>query len=791
MKKSLSILLLFFFVKILTAQQIEKYHRVRVDLEGKNIEKLAALGIETDHGDFVAGRSFTTDLSDFELKLVQNAGFQTKIEIEDVSNWYEKQLQKPQPAADRNADCAAAGFDFYGIPTPVNYKNGSMGGYLTYQQLMDELDEMRAKFPNLISMRKPINDTILTHENRPIFFVKISDNPNFEEAEPEILYDALHHAREPNSMSALVFWMWHLLENYGQNPEIQYIVNNAELYFIPCVNPDGYLYNESIKPNGGGMFRKNRRKNADGTFGVDLNRNYGYKWGFDDAGSSPEMGTQTYRGPAPFSEPETRMMRDFARTHDFKIIFNNHTYSNLLIYPWAYADSLAHPFFPKLGTLLSRENKFKTGLGSETVGYPVNGDADDWFFAEGGSFALTPEIGPAAYGFWPPESEIDFLNKTAFLMNKKAALCLLRFGEVFDESQKYFKEKNIEIPFSLVRYGFWDGDLTVRLNPISINIQNVSAPQTFDIQQFERATNQFSFQLKNTVAVGDEFKFELVLENGDLVWRDTFTKIFGYSTAAVFNDDAENLDNWTTDNWNLTASDFVSPPFSFTDSDGGDYFSNNQNSLISVAPILIPAGVVSPRLNFFAKWSIETNYDFVQVLVFENQDFRTPICGKYTVPGEQGQPFDEPVFEGSKNNWVAESMDLSDFVGKEIFIEFRMVSDGFQEFDGFYFDDLAVEFSTPTGTKTLPIGQFSLSQNQPNPTSGQTLVFWENPANISGDANLLIFNQLGIEIENLPIQLNGFSKILVDTKNWVAGQYFYQIRTAAGNSTVRKMSVVK
>jgi murein tripeptide amidase MpaA len=94
-----------------------------------------------------------------------------------------------------------------------------------------------------------------------------------------MFFNAVHHAREPMSMSQLIFFMWHILENYNTDKDIKTLVNSTELYVVPCVNPDGYVYNQGTNPSGGGMWRKNRRNNGNGTFGVDPNRNYAYKWG--------------------------------------------------------------------------------------------------------------------------------------------------------------------------------------------------------------------------------------------------------------------------------------------------------------------------------------------------------------------------------------------------------------------------------------------------------------------------------------------------------------------------------
>ena len=133
--------------------------------------------------------------------------------------------------------------------------------------------------------------------------------------------------------------MWYLLENYETDEEIQRIVDHTELYFVPVINPDGYAYNESTNPNGGGMWRKNRRNNGNGSYGVDLNRNYGYFWGLNDEGSSPYPRKNTYRGPEAFSEPAIQNMRDFCNEHEFRIALNYHSYSNLLFSPWGYTST--------------------------------------------------------------------------------------------------------------------------------------------------------------------------------------------------------------------------------------------------------------------------------------------------------------------------------------------------------------------------------------------------------------------------------------------------------------------
>ncbi len=203
--------------------------------------------------------------------------------------------------------------------------------YHTFEEVVAELDRLRAARPDLVGPKLAIGRS---WEGRPILAVKISDHPEIDEDEPEVLFDALHHAREPIGMETLLQTMDWLIENYDRDPEVRALVDGRELWFVPVVNPDGYAWGGI-----GGMWRKNRRPNADGSFGVDLNRNYGYQWAYDDLGSSPVPSSQTYRGPAPFSEPETAAMRDFILSHRFVTGMTLHAYSeiNLLPYGWAEA----------------------------------------------------------------------------------------------------------------------------------------------------------------------------------------------------------------------------------------------------------------------------------------------------------------------------------------------------------------------------------------------------------------------------------------------------------------------
>ncbi len=396
------------------------YLKVSINTENDALAKLSALGIAVDHGELKNGH-FITDINSDEYALIQKDFNLTVLET-DMEQVYARlimeDLLNPNPPALDRFGCS--------YTTPTNFNLGSMGSYLTYQEMLDELDEMVALYPNLITVKQMLSPTLTTAEGRPIYYVKISDNPNTDEAEPKVLYTGLHHAREPMSMMSLIFYMHYILENYA-DPEIQNLVDSDELYFIPCVNPDGYIYNQTSNPNGGGLWRKNRRLNSGGTYGVDLNRNYGYQWGLN-SGSSGTPSSETYRGTSAFSEPETQMIRDFCVEKKFITALNNHSYGNYLIHQWEYENTVPEPAtFAALGAELTTCNGFTVGNAYQTVGYLASGGSGDWLYGEQSAkpkvYNFTPEIGTS---FWPAPSSIITLcnnNMQMFLQMAEYARC--------------------------------------------------------------------------------------------------------------------------------------------------------------------------------------------------------------------------------------------------------------------------------------------------------------------------------------------------------------------------------
>ena len=410
-------LLLLLAPAALWAQPVpERYSEVRLLVSAASglLDRLALFGVGLDHGlreTTDRGTALRVVLSETELAQVRAAGVEVDVLVEDLAAHY---------LATRQGTCEGGS----AVSRITADLCGTMGGYPTFSAIVAHLDTLHARYPGLVSARASLGQS---REGRDVWMVEISDNPGVDEGEPEALYTALHHAREPGSMMAVLYFMYYVAEQYGTNPDVTALLDGRRLFFVPVVNPDGYVYNEQTDPNGGGFWRKNRRDNGDGTFGVDLNRNYGYQWGYDNSGSSPNPWSETYRGPAPFSEPETAALRDFFEDgRAIRTAFNYHTYGDLLLFAWAYDDLLTpdHNVFVAASRRLTADNGYEYGPSPQVL-YPSNGNANDWMYGEQATkpkvFSFTPEVGPS---FWPPSSQIVPLA----VENLRANLLLMQFA---------------------------------------------------------------------------------------------------------------------------------------------------------------------------------------------------------------------------------------------------------------------------------------------------------------------------------------------------------------------------
>lgn len=788
MKNNYLLLFFCFFSLTIFAQD---YSRVKIYTDVQGLANLSALGLAVDHGTHRPGYSFVSDFSSNDIAILKANGYNYEILIADVQKFYvEQNLNVIEPT--KNAICPAgstsSGFDPI---TPSNFQLGTMGGFYKYNEMLEQLTLMQQQYPNLISVRAAI-DTFHTINDSLIYWVRISDNPTIDENnEKELLYTAVHHAREPNSMTATIFYMWYLLENYATSAEIQHLVNNSELYFVPCLNPDGYIYNETTNPFGGGMHRKNRRNVGTTNKGVDLNRNYSYGWG--TTGISFNTNNDTYPGTGAFSEVETQAMKWFCENHDFKLAFNAHTYGDLLLFPIGttvaeYA--VDHNYFNRFTSYMVQYNGYANQKSSTL--YPASGDSDDYMYNDDlvnkpRILAMTPEIGNDADGFWPAASKIIPNSKNMVFPNLMLAHIAHRYLIVEDQDPLRLATATGVFNHVAERIGMDTGAVIVQIQPLQ-NIASVGGPITYDLARIIPQAGTFSYTLSAGINVNDTVKY--VMETVYPTWtkRDTIVKIFGTYPAIVF-DDASTATNWTG-NWTTESHTTYSPSKAFSDSESGSNAANYQGNALKTyeyANTIDLTNASYADVNFFAKWEIETDYDYCQFQVsIDGGTNWIGQCGLYTVPGTSAsgsvQPNNKPVYEGT-SDWVREEISLSDYLGETIKVRFILESDGFVNMDGFYFDD----FTIHKGTSGIGLAENELFFTvYPNPSKNNFII--SSSASLMGNSYSII-DASGKVIQGGKIDVIA-SEYQINTTSLADGVYTVVLTNAAGMVTTPKRIVI-
>ena len=762
-----------------------RYSKIRIPLHSPDdLKRLGALGLAVEEGTGKRGQWLDIFVNSDEAARLQSNGFAYTVLIDDWKKFYDERQRAEQAVSTQAPEGT----------TVKNFHLGTMGGCLTYKAVLTELDSMKNRYPSIITARESIGRTF---ENRALWMVKISKNPTLTENEPRVLYTGLHHAREGAGMMHVIYLMWYLLENYGVDADVTSLLDHRELYFVPVVNPDGYSYNESTNPTGGGMWRKNRFN----SYGIDLNRNYGYMWGFDNTGSSSATSNETYRGASGFSELETQAIRDLCNSKKFSAALNYHTYSNQLIYPWGYSDRDTKDslIFRSLCDDMTAVNHYTYGTGSQTVGYVTNGDSDDWMYGDttqrGKIFSMTPEIGNDGDGFWPASSRILPLAQENLTSDLYLAHAAGKFVAITRSSvAQSVGNDTLTISLYLTDKGVAPSGAQVEVSASS-DVVKILSPATISTD-WKIGTPILVRAVCSASAAhyGEAVRVQCLIRYDGESTRDSVSFRIGVPQMLFADDGGSQRAQWTaTTNiagmaWDTTSRQSHSGRTSYSQTTTGSYPDMLANAF-TLNQIFHLEGVAA-ELRFWLKWNIETDYDFARVEIStDNGTSWKAQTGRYTKDW-----LASPAYFGVRYSWVEEVIDLTAYLGKDIKMRFSFASDQAVHYGGIYIDDIGLYLypAIPVGiaqAATLP-ALFSLDQNFPNPFNPSTEVHYSLPT--AERVTLKVYDVLGREVAMLfnDLQNPGFHAVRFDAAHLSSGSYIIRL-SAGAQVAVKKMILMK
>jgi len=252
--------------------------------------------------------------------------------------------------------------------------------YHKYDEIVAWFKGLQKQYPDLLEFYDSIG---LTHEKRNITAIKITNRNSNVETKNQFWIQGNQHAREWIGGAVAQYISYQLLSLYRKDDQITYLLNNFEFIIVPFMNPDGYIYTWEHDR----LWRKNRRNNGRGSYGVDLNRNWDANWG--KGGSSKLPFSETYRGPHVASEPEVKALSKFYLEHERIIAaIDLHSYSQLILRPLGWS---THGFphekqhkkvCDEMSDLMFKVHRKKYVSQPSIDLYPTTGGASDWFYLQ-------------------------------------------------------------------------------------------------------------------------------------------------------------------------------------------------------------------------------------------------------------------------------------------------------------------------------------------------------------------------------------------------------------------------
>jgi PKD repeat protein len=377
-----------------------------------DVARLERLGFDVTH-DVSATDAVVAFYSDAERERLAAAGFESDVLIPDLA---------AKSRADRRAE---------DVSVAASTLPSQRDTYRVYDDYVNEINAIATENPE-IARKITIGQSI---EGRPVTGLEISAEVNREDdGKPVYLNLGEHHAREWPSGEFPMEFAIDLVNGYPTDPDIEALLDNTRVVIVPIVNPDGFIASRGSAPSAGGApvvvggFNEFRRKNcrpapgdaADAALpcsvrpnsGVDLNRNYGYYWGGPGASASPT--SESYRGTAPFSEPESQAVHELSSRIHPTVVISNHTFTETGW--WLRQPGFQASFFPQaapgyspgcgplpdlcsitpdepamkaLGDAMEGATGWPSDLGWELG--DITGATEDWNYFAQGAYGYTPE----------------------------------------------------------------------------------------------------------------------------------------------------------------------------------------------------------------------------------------------------------------------------------------------------------------------------------------------------------------------------------------------------------------
>lgn len=735
---------------LFSASAQETYSKVKIYLPDDVSIRASMMGaLDIDHFMTDQDGGIITEINQYHLSVLRSRHFKYKVLVPDVKREVDSlnAIYFQQRAQNRVAFEQPSGTIDQIIKTPASFEvKSTFGGYYSFAEMEAAMNTLVATYPAIAS-KTSIGKTF---GNRDIWLIKISDAVATDENnEPEVLYLGLQHAREAITGASMIFFMQYLCENYASDTRVKNLVDNREIYIIPCFNPDGWEYNRTTTGAGGG-WRKNRSKvdssksgqNWNYTYGVDLNRNWGVDWANCSApilGSASSCGTSTpsgdtYWGKNAFSEKETKAVKDFVESHHVVAGFDQHAYGPYYSLPFG-RHSLhtlsvkGQDFYNAIPALMGTYNGMRAADSYDALGYEVAGGFKDWMLIgdigtgnKDTVWAMTGEGGAGGgtggtYGsFWAPASQIINLSKGMCYQNIQLALAAGTYVDIQDGNNMSISATSGNLNFIIKRLGIGNDPVTITLIPLE-NMQTAGAPVTINSMPnyYDTVVRQISYTLNAGLVAGSRIKYIWKVEAAGNVYSDTLVRFYNPTVLLSDNMEGNFSDNWTAtsnvaDNWAYTNLAAYGGTKSLTESPAGNYTSSTTRT-VTYKNALDLTGNTGAYLSFWAKYRAENFRDRLQVQVSTNSTNGvdgtwTAIKGSSTIqePGTlDGATLNgQPALTGIRDYWSLQMYDLSDPAYKSGNFRFRFVfmSDGdpssfkFERDDGFYIDNLELVKST-------------------------------------------------------------------------------------------------